>query len=206
MITSEVRTPVQGGVNIYNRIATAMRPVTLNPELLAYCAGVVDSDGFFSIKKSSNRARNQGDAINYLYHARVGVKQVLPGAAILLLRDTFGGSLSTQKPNAVHGKPLVGWQVTDRLAEKTTILLLPYLRIKAKQANLLLRLRSTQAEGRLGVVVKIHNDRWGKKQSFNNRCYSDDQIKRMDSLYIGIRNLNDTRWVNQPKPLEGVKA
>lgn len=57
-----------------------------------------------------------------------------------------------------------------------------------------------------GVVVKIHNDRWGKKQSFNNRCYSDDQIKRMDSLYIGIRNLNDTRWVNQPKPLEGVKA
>jgi len=168
-------------------------------ETLAYLAGVMDSDGYFSIKKSTWGKRVKGDRVSTTYHAKIGAKQVEPSPAIYLLKETFGGYLRVEEPSAYRGKRLTAWQCTDAQAESAIKLLRPYLRIKPKQADLLLELRAIQSEGRTAIWENEHLDRWGRIRLFHNRCYSVDQLSRMDALYMGVRGLNDTRWINVTK-------
>ncbi len=159
---------------------------------LAYLAGVIDSDGWFSIKKSNNRARRHGDAVNYSYHPRVGIKQVR-NEAVELAHSLFGGYVYEQRPTAKNGQVLVAWQVSDLQAETVVRAVLPFLRIKGRQAKLLLELRKAKAEGPQGTVENTHTSRWGSPVRFKNRCYSTEQIAEMDRLYLAVRGLNDTR-------------
>lgn len=106
---------------------------------LAYLAGAMDSDGFFSIKKSTYHLRVRRDAVNAVYSERVGLKQVTPHVP-QLLRDTFGGSFTGQPSNTKNGRPLFGYNATDRVAANICAALRPYIRIKAEQCDLILEL------------------------------------------------------------------
>lgn len=90
---------------------------------IAYCAGVIDSDGYIGVKRNPNS-----------YAARAMVKQVEP-AAIDLLHETFGGYRSTAPPSAERGRPLLTWEVHSASAGRACEALLPYLRIKRAQAE-----------------------------------------------------------------------
>lgn len=106
---------------------------------LAYLAGAMDSDGFFSIKKSTYHLRVRGDAINATYSERVGLKQVTPHVP-QLLKDTFGGSFTDQPASTKNGRPLFGYNATDRVAANVCAALHPYVRIKTAQCALILEM------------------------------------------------------------------
>lgn len=131
---------------------------------LAYLAGAMDSDGHFSIKRNTYSMRIVGDSGQPSYSERVGIKQVTPHVPELL-KATFGGALSTQKPSSPNGKPLVGWQATNKIAAHCAKSLLPYLRIKRRQAALLLELRATKSDDRYKQVsywFETENPEWRK--------------------------------------------
>lgn len=111
---------------------------------LAYLAGAMDSDGFFTIRRDTYHKRVRKDASNPVYCERMGLKQVTPDIPNLL-RDTFEGHLYQHKAQRENGKPLWVWIATDLRASNVAKALLPYLRVKRRQAELLLELRESKS-------------------------------------------------------------
>lgn len=118
----------------------------MNKLTLAYLAGVIDSDGYFSIRKSTYHVRVRGDAVNAVYSERIGLKQVTT-VVPLLLKETFGGYYRQEGPGTKNSRPMYCWQTTDLNAARAAAVLLPYLRIKRRQAKLLLELRESKQPG-----------------------------------------------------------
>lgn len=115
-------------------------PAEATPEVLAYCAGIIDADGTIGIRRSTYGARVVGDCRQASYSERVALKQVEPHAVALLTR-LFGGYRTIDDPSAKRGKPLHKWEATDRKAAIALMATLPYLRIKREQALNALALR-----------------------------------------------------------------
>lgn len=118
--------------------------------LLAYAAGVIDSDGTIGIKRSTYGLRVRGDAKQPIYSERVAVKQVTAGA-VDLLHELFGGTRRTEKRGC--GVPMQVWQCTDRQAADCLVRVLPYLRIKRAQADNCLILRQAKEQSKRARVA-----------------------------------------------------
>ena len=103
---------------------------------LAYCAGVIDSDGCITIKTRKVSSKRGKKVNQRSYSASVFVRQVEPGA-INLLHSIFGGSIRTHKPSIAGGRSLYHWEVTHGGAIQCAKALLPFLRIKHEQAKIL---------------------------------------------------------------------
>ena len=116
--------------------------------VLAYCAGVIDSDGCIGVRRSTYAMRVIQDCTQPTYSERVCVKQV-EIQAVSLLHEHFGGYLQLAKPYARRGRPLHSWQVTDQRAARCLRLILPFLRIKAEQARNGLWLRGLKDASKL---------------------------------------------------------
>lgn len=126
--------------------------MSVRPDILAYCAGVIDSDGTIGIKRSTYAMRVRGDAHQPVFSERICVKQVEP-QAIDLLHSIFGGRRGVDDPSAKRGRSLHVWQVTDLKAVKCLKTLLPYLRIKRAQAENCLKLRDLKEESKTARVA-----------------------------------------------------
>jgi hypothetical protein len=116
------------------------------PTDYAYMAGAMDSDGYFTIKKSTYAIRVRKDAGNPVYSEKLGLHQVTPQIPELL-RAAFGGSVLLAPQQTPNSRPLYRWDITDRNAAGACEALLPFLRIKRRQAELILELRRSKAEG-----------------------------------------------------------
>ncbi len=149
---------------------------------LAYCAGVIDSDGYIGVKRSTYSMRVTGDSAQPIYSERVCVKQVEP-QAVALLRDLFGGTLTPAKPSAKRGRPLHSWQVTDKKAAECLRALLPYLRIKRKQAENCLSLRETKEQSKIARVAR------GRGHA-GSASRSQDHSLKMETAYQRAKQLN----------------
>lgn len=119
---------------------------------LAYCAGVIDSDGTIGIKRSTYQMRVTQDSGQPSYSERICVRQVEP-QAVRLLHRLFGGYLGINKPSTERGRPLFSWQVTDKKAAQCLTALLPYLRIKRAQAENCLALRELKEQSKRARVA-----------------------------------------------------
>lgn len=98
---------------------------------LAYCAGVVDSDGYILVARRRDRPKNERSFV--LYFEMVGVGQVTR-EAVDLLQSLFGGSVSARKKKKKSHHTLYIWRVQQIQANQAIKALLPYLRIKKDQA------------------------------------------------------------------------
>lgn len=110
-----------------------MKLASGSPTDLAYAAGVIDSDGYIGVHRSTYAMRVRGDASQAVYSPRVQVKQVTP-EALDLLGELFGGYRGAASPTATRGRPLGIWSVHSAAAGVVCAALLPYLRIKRDQA------------------------------------------------------------------------
>jgi hypothetical protein len=113
----------------------------MNTELVAYFAGALDADGWFTIHRSTQRKRNKGDCKSPVYSPRVGlgqVQEVVPR----LLQEHFGGVVYLTKPSTVNSKPQFKYLASDSMAVRICEAVLPYLRIKGERAQVLLELNS----------------------------------------------------------------
>lgn len=98
---------------------------------LAYLAGVIDSDGCITIKR-----RRVKTAAEWNMQACIFVRQVTD-QAVTLLQQTFGGRINL-RPSGPCGRPLYHWEADRVRAANVAKALLPYLRIKRRQAEIVL--------------------------------------------------------------------
>lgn len=180
-------------VAVYNRF--------MNKITLAYLAGVMDSDGYFTIKRSTYNIRKIKDSKNPHYCERVGIKQVQP-EAIELIYENFGGYFHIEKPNTKNGKPLNSIQLSNLKAHKFIKAIHPFLRIKKRQADILLKLRKSLNEGKIKKGKTMRKDRWDNLHEFICYSVSDKQIEFRENLITQIKQFNDSRFdvKHQPMP------
>ena len=164
----------------------------ISPELAAYLAGAIDSDGSIGIRRSTYAMRVTGDSRQPTFSERICLKQVTPQIP-QLLKETFGGSLMMQAPSATKGRPLYYWESTNRAAADALVAMLPYLRIKRAQAENALALRASKSRPRSEThthreAVKT-NARWGPV-SMRRLEVSAETIAEREGLYARARELN----------------
>lgn len=115
--------------------------------LLAYAAGVIDSDGSIGIRLDTYAMRVRRVKAGPVYKERVTLRQIEP-QAVDLLHEAFGGSRFVSAPRNDRAQPLHSWQVVDRMAATFLAAIAPYLRIKRRQAELCVDLRRLKDESR----------------------------------------------------------
>lgn len=160
----------------------------MNKITLSYLAGVMDSDGYFSIRRSTYSIRKTKESKNPLYFERIGIKQTQP-EVINLIYDLFGGYKNCQKPNTKNGKLLYAIQLTNLKANKFIQAIYPFLILKKKQAKILLNLRNSLSEGKKG------------KTTSGKSCISKKQLDFRENLRQEIFFLNDHRVDKFHQPL-----
>ncbi len=116
---------------------------------LEYLAGLVDADGCLTITKS--QPSKSWRTINPTYKIVVSVSNTcLP--VIEELREQFGGFVVTMKARKNSHRVCYQWILGGRLSELLLLELVNHLRIKVRQAGLLLALRSwCQPDGGYGI-------------------------------------------------------
>lgn len=120
------------------------------PELLAYCAGVMDSDGHIGVHVNWYRVKSGkwADSKQPTYQPRCSVKQLDP-EAVELFGALFDGHVYVDTANVRGSKrPISIWQVHSAAVRRCLEPLMPYLRIKRRQATLALELCDLNASPR----------------------------------------------------------
>jgi len=120
-----------------------MLGVNKERELLSYLAGLLDADGSFSIILNTSIQKKFGRP-NPQWYESIAFKQVT-AVGTKLLKRTFGGCAYSEKPSIAGGKPLFCWRANGRTGAKACERLIPFLRIKKRQARLLLLLSVRKA-------------------------------------------------------------
>jgi hypothetical protein len=159
---------------------------------IAYCAGLLDADGSFAIHyKRPHTQRPNGSPY---FIGKIQIKQVERGG-IDLLRETFGGpELKIVPPSCSGGKPLYYWTIMASKAADACIAMIPYLRIKRRQAELLVELNKEicfspySKSGKTALSIMK-----GKEVTIQLRGIDPESLKRRYRLLNESRSLNDTR-------------
>lgn len=102
--------------------------------LLSYLAGIVDGEGYIGILESTSKRMGMG------YASRVAIQVAMTDFEIpILCHSTFGGGIRAYKTrNAIH-KQSMCWYLNERSAVVSCLnRLLPYLRVKKEQAQIVL--------------------------------------------------------------------
>ncbi len=167
----------------------------------AYFAGCIDCDGSIGIKKSTYAMRVRGDAGQPVFSERVLFAQVKPEITHLL-KEHFGGSYGIQKADTPNSHPIYKWSATDKQAVACIKAILPYLRIKRKQAEILLELRKLKEIPRLKIGTFKMMNRWHKEIDMPRRIVDPAVIQAKENLFNKIKSLNDIR--NKQPQLIGV--
>jgi hypothetical protein len=158
---------------------------------LAYCAGLVDGEGYIGVKKT--QPYKCQDRATPGYHARIGIKMVTE-ESIRFFAETVGGWYYTEKPSLPNGRPYFVYQATNKKAAEILESLLPYLKVKQEQAQTVLSLRALQAD-RFKHKTKIIGQRrfpnkYGVERMVDTKCLSDEYVALCDEFWLRCKYLN----------------
>jgi hypothetical protein len=158
---------------------------------LAYCAGLIDGEGCIRIKKMK-AYRCQGRTTPG-YHATIAVRMVeLSG--IETLCQTIGGWHYSAKASLKRGRPLHCWQMSDAKAEAALRALLPFLRVKQRQAEIVITLRDLQQNGKKHrTKVTGHRNfpnKYGTPRQVPNLAFTDEYVAECERLFQACKRLN----------------
>ena len=107
----------------------------------AYMAGIMDGEGCFFIGNYSGNRKN-GDK-----HFQTVIKIASTDKSLVdWLFETFGGSIRQYTPNQMAKncrKQVYAWQATSNRLLHICEIILPYLVIKKKQAEIMIAMRNT---------------------------------------------------------------
>lgn len=110
------------------------------PTVLAYMAGIIDSDGFISINRSTHAGR--------LYHGPIIGVSGTRRQPHDLAASLWGGNVYTYTPRNSQHRTQFQWSRTGRPAVQPIRDVLPFLRVKVEQAELALELAEHLEAGR----------------------------------------------------------
>ena len=155
---------------------------------LAYLAGLIDGEGYIGIKKGQRK-----DCAAASYHARIQVRMV-DEPAIALLTQELGGRYYYERAAAGTRRALYCWQASDALAERILRAILPYLRVKRRNAEAVLRLRKWQAGARVHRTKLLGYRQFpgfrGGTRTVRTMGFSDEYIAACELVYVECKNLN----------------
>ena len=107
-------------------------PITPEPTVLAYLAGMIDADGYITITRSVRKGR--------IYHGpQVGIAGTR-SEPHELAASIWGGGVYCYTPRNPKHRPQFQWSRTGAAAITVIEAISPYLRVKAEQAYLASRL------------------------------------------------------------------
>jgi len=150
--------------------------------LIAYAAGIMDGEGCFTIwggKRYNSRSHRR-------FACRISVGNT-NGKILDLLYGLFGGSIRTKSnkdPKTEQYRNELIWELSSSKAKKACKLMLPFLRAKRKQAELLIRFQT-----RLEVFKK--RCRKAKKRW----VLSEHEIEQREKLRLAMIEANKTKIV-----------
>lgn len=102
---------------------------------IIWAAGFIDGEGTLTIKRY-----RRGKSISYQpYISCTQVNKPVNAEAIEELKTLFGGSIHKWKVKNVKWANVTSWSVVSQDAKRCVNALLPYLRIKTRQARLILK-------------------------------------------------------------------
>ncbi len=154
-------------------------------ELLAYLAGIIDSDGNLRVER-----KRVEEMLGPRYRINIRCSQVIPSPAVELLAKTFGGRLGLRKASRPNHRDLVSWSLHDKAAAQAVKALLPHLRVKWREAHLLLELMAIKARGKQGLTVWRHRTRWQRRIRMQKRCYTADQNAEFERIHRAVQALH----------------
>lgn len=114
----------------------------MNKYLDAYLAGLIDGEGCITIVRNNHRTQ-KGQLTPFTYPKFVDVLTVglTDQSTVELFRTAFGGSIY-YKPPKKNRRAAWYWWADKKTLPICLARLLPFIRLKKKQAKLLLRFRS----------------------------------------------------------------
>ena len=113
----------------------------VKPEDCAYVAGVIDSDGYIGLVRRRENRRKQ---YTEQYVPIVKVTQAKP-QAVEFIKNHFGGNNGIINPQSDKRKPLYRWEFSSIEKTKNFLEIIePYLKIKKKQAQLVIEFCSVR--------------------------------------------------------------
>jgi hypothetical protein len=164
-------------------------------ELIAYLAGIIDGEGYVGIKRTK-AYKCQGRKTPG-FSARIQVRMV-DEEPIRLLAETLGGWYYPEKPHSRQGRPLFCWQLGHAKAEDALRMLLPYLRVKKRQARKLLtlrRLKKRSARHRTKILgYRNFPNKHGTPRSVPNLALSDEYVGWCQRLWNDCHAMNGGAW------------
>lgn len=153
-----------------------------SPVLLAYLAGVIDSDGSISIFRHRTNTKYPD---SFTFSEMVTAAQTSP-EAVDLLHSLWPGTRELRQRDP-RWKPMHGWRVSDKTAALCVAELRPYLRVKARQADLVLALRRSKDRPKTETRVYVAG------KGFGTARVSEAVVAERTALWREIRALNDNR-------------
>jgi hypothetical protein len=164
----------------------SMKREVHNSTTLAYLGGLADAEGYFGIRKGTWHMRH-GLARAPAYHEDVQIRMSDP-SALRLLKALFDGALrrepriySSRSGFESRARCWV-WEVKDRQAVNFVKCVMPFLRIKKRQAQFLLELRKSKDFWRRQGGWRGH---YGGSRSVPTHVLS-----YRERLYCGAKRLN----------------
>lgn len=176
--------PMSDSVRGYEQLGPAELGWTQG-EILAYLAGVMDSDGSFRVEKRQVRGM-----LGPHYRICIRCAQVVPSPAVELLAQTLGGRLGVQKSRRPSCRDLVIWSLHDKSTVPAIEALLPHLIVKRAEAYLLLDLRRLKGKGKKGMTEWRHPNRWRASVRMRKRCYTTDQVAQFERIHRAVQTLH----------------
>lgn len=144
----------------------------MNNFILPYLAGVVDSEGCMTIQKTNNHTGS------YTYSERLSA-EMKDIEAIELLSDVFDHAYYTYY-HSTDGNPFYCFVTLSKRANYVIRALYPYLRVKRKQADILLQLREFK-------------DKFPYPKGGSNCKRSLEELEKQERLYLAIKELNHAK-------------
>lgn len=142
------------GVCVDDGCVVCQQPLrTPTNEELAYAAGIIDGEGAIVIAKVNKRQRGRILPTNYDLRVRVNTTDLV---ITPWLKTTFGGSTCHAHDGKAHHAISRIWTINARAAAAFLRMILPWLKLKRRQAELGLKFHATvRGPGKyIGDVVR----------------------------------------------------
>lgn len=149
----------------------------MNKTYLAYIAGFVDGEGCVTLSRiyrKDMRNNNPKFVESVWGNVQIGMAHIPKQAELLKeFRDKFGGYYAEFTSKGVNQKDTLFWRLTSHKASEFLKIILPYLRVKHRQAEIVIRMQELTKNNR------------GKKTN-----PSEEEMQERQNLINEIRILN----------------
>ena len=150
---------------------------------VAYLAGIVDGEGAFTIRK---KTYSNGRTL-YTPRITIGMNTAQP---LDLAYGFFGGSIRARQTTGSNVPYIFTWEVSCTKAKEAAKTILPFLRVKRKQACLLIDLQTR-------IEIGKKNRSWSVKNGQNSiDPLSSHELEVRTNMWLKMKDLNLPRNVS----------